>query len=81
VMTVNTYGPLPSGTAASQASDAMFSARLLGFVSGLIVVGSVVAGGVIAHVGRLPVFVTVLLGVVLMLVVTLPFALLIVQPV
>lgn len=74
----NTYagtsGPTPQG----HASEAMFGVALWGLVASIVVIGCAVVGGIIARQGRLNVFVAILVGVVLMVLVALPFAWLII---
>ncbi|MCD2441817.1 hypothetical protein LQ757_05940 [Agromyces sp. SYSU K20354] len=81
VMVANNYASLPGGTAAGHAAEAMFSVGLGGFLSAIIVVACAGVAGIIAHHGRLSVLVTIVLGTVLILLVTLPFAWLFIQPV
>jgi hypothetical protein len=77
----NTYAGTSDPTAQGHASEAMFGVALWGFVACTFVIGCAVVGGIIARQGRLNVFVAILVGVVLMVLVTLPLAWLFIRPV
>lgn len=77
----NTYAGNSDSTSQGHASEAMFGVVLGGFLASMLVIGCAIVGGIIAWRGGLSVFITILVGVVLMALVTLPFAWIFIQPV
>lgn len=73
VMVASNYNALPGTSAAGHASEAMVSVFIGGFLAAAIVLAVALIAGLIAARAGLSVFPTVVIGVVLMLVVTMPF--------